>query len=89
MNLQKNKKTLLMLGFLVVGTSPLFSQGNVANGPNAPAVGSIVPDEIIFGYATTPVADFGNQISSLPALNYVSYSDFPNEVVITVYHTPW
>ena len=78
-----------MLGFLVASISPLFSQSDVVNGPNAPAVGTIVPEEITFAYSTTPVAEFGNQIQELPNLRYVSYSDFPNEVVVTLYHAPW
>lgn len=85
------KFPLLMIGLIGVCANPLYSQstGFLANGPNAPAIGSIVPDEVTFAYSTTPVSQFGNFLQELPNLEYVSYSAFPNEIVVTLYHTPW
>ena len=62
-----------------------------ANGPNAPQVGDIIPEEITFAMSTTPAIEFLGASSSflVPDLENRSYSDFPNEVVVTVYHTPW
>lgn len=71
---------------------------NVANGPDAPAVGTIVPDDVTFLVADAASdvlaeqarqANLSGQNYLFPDLRRVSYSDFENEVVVTLYHTPW
>lgn len=85
------KSPLLLMGLVGICASPLYSQNtsNTATGPNAPAIGSIVPEEVTFALSPTPVSEFGNSLREFTDLQYVSYSDFPDEVVITLYHTPW
>ena len=68
----------------------------LANGDNTPIPGDIVPDSITFAMVPTPAInalDIEGVDESpsfvLPELENRRYSDFPNEVVITVYHTPW
>lgn len=85
-----------LLGILLTGTA-LFGQddnpGTTPNGPNAPQIGDIIPETIGFAMSPTPAANFfafaNNSSFLLPDLENRLYSDFPNEVVITVYHTPW
>ena len=54
-----------------------------------------MPDSITFAMSTTPALELLPDAEALgdnfffPNLENRSYSDFPNEVVITVYHTPW
>ena len=84
---------------LILLTTPLFGQtSGLADGPNAPLAGTIVPDSIQFLMSTsteeelTQVAIQANQSGSdlfLPNVESRSYSDFPNEVVLTLYFTPW
>ena len=59
-----------------------------------PLPGSIIPDTMTFAMSTFatqqfPPADLIPDNALIPGLENRSYSDFPNEVVATVYHTPW
>ena len=83
---------LMMLGGLSLHGQNTF---NTAEGENAPQPGDIVPDTVTFAMSATPARallplaqDLGSNFF-LPNLENRSYSDFPNEVVITIYHTPW
>lgn len=87
---------LSLLGFLLTGSALLGQDSNAfttASGPNAPQVGDTVPETMGFAMSPTPAENFvnsGNDNSFvLPNLENRLYSDFPNEVVVTVYHTPW
>jgi len=85
-----------LFGFFLLVT-PLFGQNTSgsANGPNAPFEGTIVPDSVQFAMSTLPQNELISARASqgfsflLPNLEDRSYSDFPNEVVLTVYFTPW
>ena len=87
----------LITNLLIFGGISLYGQGTVdtAEGENAPQVGDIVPDSITFAMSTTPALELFPEAQALgdnfffPNLENRSYSDFPNEVVITIYHTPW
>ena len=82
---------------LLLLCGPLSGQNTLleANGPNAPQVGDIVPDSVTFAMSTSSQAELINARSAqgssfnLPNLVTQSYSDFPNEILATVYHTPW
>jgi len=82
---------LLFLGNISYGQDTF----DVANGDDRPLPGDIVPDNISFAMVPGPAVNTlqlpGSSSFSfiLPELENRSYSDFPNEVVITVYHTPW
>ena len=84
--------SLFVGGVSLYGQNPTF---DLAEGPNAPQVGSIVPDTVTFSMSTTPSIDLLPLVDSLysdfrfPNLETRHYSDFPDEVVITLYHTPW
>ena len=58
-----------------------------------PLPGSIIPDTMTFAMSTFATQQFlpPNPYDNflIPGLENRSYSDFPNEVVATVYHTPW
>ena len=87
----------LITNFILFGGLSLYGQSTfgTAEGENAPQVGDIVPDSITFAMSTTPALELLPDAEALgdnfffPNLENRSYSDFPNEVVITVYHTPW
>lgn len=85
------KFPLLLPSLLAISAGSAFSQSTIfsANGPNAPALGSIVPEAVTFAVSSTPVSSFGNSLQELTNLEYFSYGDFPDEVVITLFHTPW
>ena len=82
---------------LLLLCGPLSGQNTLsdANGPNTPQVGDIVPDSVTFAMSTSSRAELINARMaqggsfSLPNLVTQSYSDFPNEILATVYHTPW
>ena len=82
---------------LLLLCGPLSGQDTefAANGPNTPQVGDIVPDSVTFAMSTSSRAELINariaqgSSFSLPNLVTQSYSDFPNEILATVYHTPW
>ncbi len=89
-------KKILLYSFFLGGAVAHGQQFlNVANGPNAPEVGTIVPDEVTYAMSDIPASDLLTQAGAegntfrFPALREVSYSDFENEIVATVYHTPW
>jgi len=88
------KKKLILLSSLILGGG-LHGQNTfaLANGPNAPVAGDIIPDSIMFAEASATALELApeqfNGDFILTDLENRSYSDFPNEVVVTVYHTPW
>jgi len=57
--------------------------------------GDIVPDTITFAMdaSQAPALSAQEQLEGInfrfPELSNFSYSDFPNEVIISLYHTPW
>ena len=86
------KKIVLILWSLLLG-NVLYGQSffDVANGENAPPLGTIIPEEVTFAMSPTPVNDFQGSIGGafFSDLELRSYADFPNEVVVTLYFTPW
>lgn len=65
-----------------------------ANGPNTPVPGDIIPDTVTFAMSPTPAAEIvplveSGTFTTFTDLENRSYSDFPNEVVVTLYHAPW
>ena len=85
----KVKETIVTL---LSGVSLSYGQ---AFGPNTPPVGSIVPDSMTFSMSSTSPAELNNLVSAnvygfeFSDLETKRYSDFPNEVVVTLYFTPW
>ena len=89
-------KLKIMLSGLLLGGGLLYGQNTFEedNGPNAPVPGDIVPDMMTFAMSQTRAVDLVNTAQAdnsfrVPNLENRRYSDFPNEVVVTVYHTPW
>lgn len=91
-----NLNSYFFSGFLLLA-SPLTAQSTLqlASGPDAPQVGDIVPDTVTFAMSTSSIQSliigriYEDNNFFLPNLEDRSYSDFPNEILATVYHTPW